>query len=166
MIRDQEILSQLIDTLSRFVRERLVPNEERMAAEDRLPEDILAEMKELGLFGLSIPEEYGGLGLTMEEEALVAMELGKTSPAFRSIFGTNNGIGSQGILIDGTEEQKRKYIPRLATGELISAFCLTEPDVGSDAGALRTSAVRTGTTMCSMAPSAISPTGPKRACSR
>lgn len=144
MIRDQEILSQLIDTLSRFVRERLVPNEERMAAEDRLPDDILAEMKELGLFGLSIPEEYGGLGLTMEEEALVAMELGKTSPAFRSIFGTNNGIGSQGILIDGTEEQKRKYIPRLATGELISAFCLTEPDVGSDAGAVRTSAVRDG----------------------
>jgi acyl-CoA dehydrogenase len=101
-------------------------------------------MKEMGLFGLSIPEEYGGLGLTMEEEALVAMEIGKTSPAFRSVFGTNNGIGAQGILIDGTEEQKAKYVPRLATGEILSSFCLTEPDSGSDAASLRTTAVREG----------------------
>ena len=98
----------------------------------------------MGLFGLSIPEEYGGLGLTMEEEALVAMEIGKTSPAFRSVFGTNNGIGAQGILIDGTEEQKAKYVPRLATGEILSSFCLTEPDSGSDAASLRTTAVRDG----------------------
>jgi acyl-CoA dehydrogenase len=144
MIRDQETLNQLVDTISRFVRERLVPNEERVAEEDRIPEDILQEMKELGLFGLSIPEEYGGLGLTMEEEALVAFEIGKTSPAFRSIFGTNNGIGAQGILIDGTEEQKRKYVPRLATGEIISSFCLTEPDSGSDAASLKTRADRDG----------------------
>ena len=144
MIRDQETLNQLIDTISRFVRERLVPSEEQVAQDDAIPEDILQEMKDMGLFGLSIPEEYGGLGLTMEEEALVAMEIGRTSPAFRSIFGTNNGIGSQGILIDGTDEQKRRYIPRLATGELISSFCLTEPDVGSDAGSLRTTATRDG----------------------
>jgi len=144
MIRDQETLNQLLDTISRFVRERLVPNEERVAEEDAIPADILQEMKDLGLFGLSIPEEYGGLGLTMEEEALVAFEIGKTSPAFRSIFGTNNGIGAQGILIDGTEEQKRKYVPRLATGEVISSFCLTEPDVGSDAASLKTRADRDG----------------------
>lgn len=144
MIRDQETLSQLLDTISRFVRERLVPAEERVAEEDAIPADILQEMKDLGLFGLSIPEEYGGLGLTMEEEVLVAFEIGKTSPAFRSIFGTNNGIGAQGILIDGTEEQKRKYVPRLATGELIGSFCLTEPDVGSDAASLKTRADRDG----------------------
>ena len=144
MIRDQETVNQLIDTVARFVRERLIPNEDIVAESDELPPDVLQEMKDLGLFGLSIPEEYGGLGLTMEEEALVALEIGQTSPAFRSIFGTNNGIGAQGLLIDGTEEQKRKYIPKLVTGELISSFCLTEPDVGSDAASLRTSAVRDG----------------------
>ena len=144
MIRDQETLNQLLDTISRFVRERLVPNEERVAEEDAILADILQEMKDLGLFGLSIPEEYGGLGLTMEEEVLVAFEIGKTSPAFRSTFGTNNGIGAQGILIDGTEEQKRKYLPKLATGEIISSFCLTEPDVGSDAASLKTRADRDG----------------------
>lgn len=144
MIRDQETLDQLLDTVSRFVRERLVPAEQRVAEEDAIPADILQEMKELGLFGLSIPEQYGGLGLTMEEEALVAFEIGKTSPAFRSIFGTNNGIGAQGILIDGTEEQKQKYVPKLATGEILSSFCLTEPDVGSDAASLKTRADRDG----------------------
>ena len=144
MIRDPELLNQLVDTIARFVRERLIPNEARLAEEDAVPAEILAEMKEMGLFGLSIPEEYGGLGLTMEEEALVAMEIGKTSPAFRSVFGTNNGIGAQGILIDGTEEQKAKYVPRLATGEILSSFCLTEPDSGSDAASLRTTAVRDG----------------------
>ncbi|ERS82312.1 acyl-CoA dehydrogenase family protein [Halomonas sp. PBN3] len=144
MIRDQELLDQLLDTLSRFVSERLIPNEARLAEEDAVPPEILAEMKEMGVFGLSIPEEYGGLGLTMEEEALVAMTIGKTSPAFRSIFGTNNGIGAQGILIDGTPEQKARYVPQLATGELLSAFCLTEPDAGSDAASLRTTAVRDG----------------------
>ncbi|MCG6656963.1 acyl-CoA dehydrogenase [Halomonas campisalis] len=144
MIRDPELLNQLLDTISRFVRERLIPNEARLAEDDAVPPELLAEMKEMGLFGLSIPEEYGGLGLTMEEEALVAMEIGKTSPAFRSVFGTNNGIGAQGILIDGTPEQKERYVPPLATGEILSSFCLTEPDVGSDAASLRTTAVRDG----------------------
>lgn len=144
MIRDQETINQLIDTIGRFVRERLIPAEEQVASEDAIPEDILQEMKDMGLFGLSIPEEYGGLGLTMEEEALIAFEIGHTSPAFRSIFGTNNGIGSQGVLIDGTDEQKQQYVPKMATGELIGSFCLTEPDVGSDAASLRTTAIRDG----------------------
>ncbi|WP_111411922.1 acyl-CoA dehydrogenase family protein [Billgrantia lactosivorans] len=144
MIRDPDLLDQLLDTISRFVRERLIPNEARLAEEDAVPPELLEEMKAMGLFGLSIPEEYGGLGLTLEEEALVAMAIGQTSPAFRSIFGTNNGIGAQGILIDGTPEQKARYVPRLATGELLSAFCLTEPDSGSDAASLRTTAVRDG----------------------
>jgi len=144
MIRDQEVLNQLVDTIHRFVRDRLIPAEQSVAENDAIPEDIAREMKEMGLFGLSIPEEYGGLGLTMEEEALVAFEIGHTSPAFRSFFGTNNGISAQGILIDGTEEQKQKYVPRLATGEVISSFCLTEPDVGSDAASLKTRADKDG----------------------
>lgn len=111
---------------------------------DEIPEDIRQEMKELGMFGMTIPEEYDGLGLTMEEEVLVAMEIGKTSPAFRSMIGTNNGIGSIGIVLDGTEEQKKYYLPKLATGELIGAFALTEPDSGSDAASLRTTAKREG----------------------
>jgi acyl-CoA dehydrogenase len=101
-------------------------------------------MRELGLFGLSIPEAYGGLQLTMEEEVRVAFEIAYTSPAFRSLIGTNNGIGSQGIVIDGTEAQKQHYLPRLAAGEIIGAFALTEPGSGSDAASLRTSAVRDG----------------------
>jgi acyl-CoA dehydrogenase len=144
MIRDQETLNQLIDVVERFVRERLVPAEQKMAEEAKLPDDILQEMKALGLFGLTIPEEYGGLGLTMEEEILVAIALGRTSPAFRSIIGTNNGIGSAAIVFNGTEAQKQKYLPKYARGEWISCFCLTEPDAGSDAAALKTSARREG----------------------
>lgn len=144
MIRDQEMLNLLIDTVSRFVKERLIPAEETVAETDEIPADIVTEMRELGLFGLCTPEQYGGLGLTMEEEVLVAFELARTSPAFRSLIGTNNGIGSQGLIVDGTEEQKQKYLPRLASGELIASFALTEPDAGSDAASLRTSAVRDG----------------------
>lgn len=144
MIRDPDLFNALLATLSRFVRERLIPNEPCLVEDDAIPPELLEEMREMGLFGLSIPEEYGGLGLTMEEEALVAMEIGKASPAFRSIFGTNNGIGAQGILIDGTPEQKARYVPLLASGEWLSAFCLTEPDVGSDAASLQTSAIRDG----------------------
>ena len=144
MALDPETFEQLLDTVRRFVRERLVPNEDRVAEEDAIPPEIVLEMAELGLFGLAIPESYGGLGLTMSEEVQVAFELGKTSPAFRSLLGTNNGIGSQGIVIDGTEEQKRTYLPRLASGELIGSFALTEPDSGSDAASLRTTARREG----------------------
>lgn len=144
MIRDQETMTVLLDTLSRFVRERLVPAENDVAETDAIPADVVADMRELGLFGLCIPEEYGGLGLTMEEEVLVAFEIAKTSPAFRSLIGTNNGIGSQGLIVDGTEQQKRDYLPRLASGELIASFALTEPGSGSDAASLRTSARRDG----------------------
>ncbi|NKB34027.1 MAG: acyl-CoA dehydrogenase [Pseudomonadales bacterium] len=144
MIRDQETLNQLVDLIDRFVRERLVPRENELAESGVLPEDILQEMKELGLFGLTIPEEYGGLGLTMEEEILVAMSLGRTSPAFRSVMGTNNGIGSAAVAFAGSEEQKQKYLPKYASGEWISCFCLTEPEAGSDAASLKTTAVRDG----------------------
>ena len=144
MALDPDTLEQLLDTVRRFVRERLVPLEADVAANDQVPADLIEEMRELGLFGLSIPESYGGLGLTVSEEIRVVHELGWTSPAFRSVFGTNVGIGSQGIVIDGTEEQKSAWLPRLATGEVIASFALTEPEAGSDAGSLRTSARRDG----------------------
>ena len=136
MIRDQETMNVLLDNVARFVRERLVPNEERVAETDEIPADIVDDMKALGLFGLTIPEQYGGLDLTMEEEVLVMFELGKTSPAFRSIIGTKVGIGSQGIVIDGTDEQKAQWLPKLASGETIASFALTEPESGSDAASL------------------------------
>ena len=142
MIRDRESLAAFLAQIRRFVREALVPREAEVAQTDDVPADILARMRELGLYGMSLPEAHGGLGLTMEEEALVAFELGGTSPAFRSAIGTNNGIGSQGLVLDGTDAQRRRYLPRLASGALIGAFALTEPDSGSDAASLRTRARR------------------------
>lgn len=144
MIRDEETLNILLDSISRFVREVLVPNENLVAETDTIPPAIVAQMRELGLFGLSIPEAYGGLQLSMEEEVRVAFEIARTSPAFRSLIGTNNGIGSQGIVIDGTEAQKQHYLPKLAAGEIIGSFALTEAGSGSDAASLRTTAVRDG----------------------
>lgn len=144
MIRDQSSFESLITTLRRFVSERLRPLEGQVAEEDSVPPDLVAEMRGLGLFGLSIPEAYGGLGLTMEEEVLAAIEIGRTSPAFRSVFGTNNGIGSQGIIMDGSDAQKEAWLPRLAAGEIIASFALTEAEAGSDAAALRTRARREG----------------------
>lgn len=146
MIRDRETLNQITETIRQFVSNKLIPMEHWVAENDRLPEDIISQMRELGLFGLTIPEAYGGLGVTMEEEVTLAFELGRTSPAFRSLIGTNNGIGSSGLVIDGTEEQKQKYLPRLASGEIIGSFCLTEPDSGSDAASLKTTAIKDGDT--------------------
>jgi acyl-CoA dehydrogenase len=144
MIRDPEILEGLLSTMRRFVRERLIPAEPYVEEHNTIPDAIIAGMRDLGLFGLSIPEDYGGLGLTMEEEVLVAFELGYTSPAFQSVVDTNNGIGSQGIIVDGTPAQKEYWLPRMASGQAIGAFALTEPDVGSDAGSVKTTARRDG----------------------
>ena len=146
MIRDKDVLDQITDTIRQFVNNQLIPMEHWVAENDRLPDDIINQMRELGLFGLTIPEEYGGLGVTMEEEVTLAFELGRTSPAFRSLIGTNNGIGSSGLVIDGTEAQKQKYLPRLASGEIIGSCCLTEPDSGSDAASLKTTAIKDGDT--------------------
>lgn len=144
MIRDPELLAGLVDSVRRFVRQRLMPIEDTVARTDAIPPDVVADMRAMGLFGMTIPEEFGGLGLTMEEEVTVAMELGHTSPAFRSLIGTNNGIGSLGLILAGTAAQKQRYLPAMARGELISAFALTEPDSGSDAASLRTTAVADG----------------------
>lgn len=141
---DKDTLEQTRLTLRRFVRERLVPLEKQVADDDKVPDEIRRGFAEMGLFGISIPEEYGGLGLDLAEEVELIFEMGWTSPAFRSMFGSNVGIGSQGILIDGTLEQKETWLPKLASGEVIASFALTEPDAGSDAASLRTRAERQG----------------------
>ncbi|MES2097220.1 MAG: acyl-CoA dehydrogenase family protein [Pseudomonadota bacterium] len=144
MALDAETFDALIDTVRRYVAERLRPLESEVEANDAIPQDVIDEMKAMGLFGLSIAEEYGGLGLTMLEEAKVAIELGRTTPAFRSSFGTNVGIGSQGLVMAGNDAQKAAWLPKIASGEIITSFALTEPDVGSDSGAVKTRAVWDG----------------------
>ena len=141
---DPESFEILLNSVQRFVRERLVPAEDLVEERDEVPPEIVGEMKDQGLFGLSIPEAYGGIGLSMAQECEVAQVLGQTALAFRSVVGTNIGIGSQGILMDGTEEQKATYLPRIASGELIVSFALTEPEAGSDAASLKTRAIADG----------------------
>ncbi|PAX08021.1 acyl-CoA dehydrogenase family protein [Sphingomonas lenta] len=144
MALDPETFEALLDGVRRFVAERLRPLEAEVEAADAIPDDVVQEMRDMGLFGLSIAEDHGGLGLTMSEECRVAIELGRTTPAFRSTFGTNVGIGSQGLVMAGTPEQKAEWLPRIASGEVITSFALTEPDVGSDSGSVKTRAVRDG----------------------
>jgi len=143
MIRDQDQLDTLLDAIRRFVREVAIPNEERVEAEDRVPPEVVAAMRKLGTFGWSIPEAYGGAGLTSEELALAFMELTRCSVAYRVVGAQNAGIGSECLVRDGTETQKQAYLPRLARGQLIGCLALTEPGAGSDATALQTRAVRT-----------------------
>lgn len=140
MSLDTETFDILLSSIQRFVRERLVPAEDYLEEHDEVPADIIQDMKAMGLFGMTVPQEYGGIGLSVSQEVLVNYELGRTAPAFRSVFGTNIGIGSQGILIDGTPEQKAQYLPGVASGELIMSFALTEPDAGTDAASLKTRA--------------------------
>ena len=144
MALDADTFDALIDTVRRFVAERLRPLEADVEAADAIPDAVIAEMKEMGLFGLSIAEEFGGLGLDMVEECRVAIEMGRTTPAFRSTFGTNVGIGSQGLVMAGTPEQKAEWLPKIASGEIVTSFALTEPDVGSDSGSVKTKAMKDG----------------------
>jgi len=132
------------DTVRRFVKNDLDPISQQVEEEGKIPEPIVQKMRDLGLFGLSIPEEYDGMGLNTLGECVLNEELGRVNVAFRSRFGTNNGIGSQGILIDGTPEQKTKYLPRIARGEWTAAFALTEPNAGSDAANIQTKAEKKG----------------------
>jgi acyl-CoA dehydrogenase len=144
MALDPESFDILLSTVQRFVREQLVPAENHLEEHDEVPGELVEAMKEMGLFGLTVPEEFGGIGLSVSQEVQVNFELGQTAPAFRSVFGTNIGIGSQGILMDGTPDQKADYLPRVASGELVMSFALTEPDAGSDAASLKTSAKEDG----------------------
>lgn len=141
---DAETFEMLRDTVRRFVDERLIPAEDAVEEADAVPTEIIDQMREMGLFGISVPEEFGGLGCTMAEEAGLIRELTRASVVFRSVIGTTVGIGSQGIVMDGTAEQKAEWLPRFATGEAIASFGLTEPDAGSDAASLRTVAIREG----------------------
>ena len=135
-----ENLKMIVDTIERFVKQDLEPISQQVEDEDRIPEQVVQTMRELGLFGLSIPEQYGGLDLGVFGECLVYEKMSATNACFRTRIGTNNGIGSQGIIIDGTEEQRQHYLPRLASGEWIGCFALTEPEAGSDAANIQTTA--------------------------
>ncbi|WP_068086617.1 acyl-CoA dehydrogenase family protein [Novosphingobium rosa] len=143
---DAETFQMLRDTVRRFVDERLIPAEDAVEEADAVPLEIIQQMREMGLFGISVPEEFGGLGCSMAEEAGLIRELTRASIVFRSVIGTTVGIGSQGIVMDGTPEQKAEWLPKFATGEAIASFGLTEPDAGSDAASLRTVAVKDGET--------------------
>lgn len=140
---DSEIFEAFLDTLRRFVRERLVPAEERAFEEDFVPDDILAEMREMGLFGIAVPAEYGGPGLSADQYFEVILELAWAAPAFRSAMAISTGIITTALKNDATEEQKQEYFAKLLDGA-ISSFCLTEPDSGSDSAAMKTRAVKDG----------------------
>jgi len=139
-----EELRLLVDGVRRFVKGELEPISRQVEEEGRIPEGVVQQMRELGLFGMAIPEAHGGLGLSCLGECLVIEELSKVNNCFKTRVATNNGIGSQGIVLDGTEEQKQRYLPRLASGEWTTCFALSEPEAGSDAANLQTTAVRDG----------------------
>ena len=133
MIRDQARLDALLADVHAWVRAVAHPAEEQVAETGEVPDGIVQDMAARGFFGWSIPEEYGGLGLTTEELVLAAMELSQCAVAFRARVGTNTGIGSEALVADGTPEQKQEFLPRLASGAVTGSFALTEPDAGSDA---------------------------------
>jgi acyl-CoA dehydrogenase len=141
---DEDDFAEMVREIRRFVREQVVPFEEQIDREDEVPERIRRQAAELGLFGFAIPVEHGGIGLSMRQEVELAFELGWTTPAFRSMFGTNNGIAGQVLLLGGTQEQQAELLPRLASGELTAAFALTEPEAGSSPADLTTTARREG----------------------
>jgi alkylation response protein AidB-like acyl-CoA dehydrogenase len=135
-------LAEMVREIRRFVRDEVVPLETEIDERDEMPERIRTQAKELGLYGFSIPARYGGIGLTMTQEVELAFELGWTTPAFRSMFGTNNGIAGEVLMLSGTPEQKQHWLPRLSSGEVTAAFALTEPDAGSSPADLVTTARR------------------------
>ena len=139
-----EELKIMQSTVRRFVEQEIMPISLKIEEDDRIPEPVVEKMRQMGLFGMSIPEEYGGLGLNTLGECVVYEEISRGNASIRTRFSTNTGIGSLGILYDGTEEQKKKYLPDIASGKKTVAFALTETDAGSDASAIKTSAVRNG----------------------
>ncbi|WP_040794114.1 acyl-CoA dehydrogenase family protein [Nocardia higoensis] len=142
-VSDQDFADILAQTRT-FVREVVVPREQEIADTDRIPDDIRRAAADMGLFGYAIPQEWGGLGLNLAQDVELAMEFGYTTLAFRSMFGTNNGIAGQVLVNYGTEEQKQTWLERIASGEVVASFALTEPGAGSNPAGLRTRAVRDG----------------------
>ncbi len=140
---DDDVFEAFIDQIKRYVRERLVPAEDETIEHDRVPDDILAEMTEMGLFGVTIPESYGGSGFNVSQYIAFIQEISWALPAFRSIISMNVGMTTSAILNSGTDEQREYWLPKLSSGD-VACFALTEPDSGSDAAALTTMAVRDG----------------------
>lgn len=143
---DKEVFDEVLSMVRQFVREQVVPREEEIEEADAIPEDLRVQAAQMGLFGWAIPEEYGGLGLNAHEDAQLAFELAYTTAAFRSLFGTNNGIAGQVLVNYGTTEQRDYWLPKLASGEVIASFALTEAEAGSDPSGMRTSAIADGET--------------------
>jgi acyl-CoA dehydrogenase len=140
---DPEIFEAFIDQLRRYVRERLIPAEADVIAQDRIPEDILQEMRDMGLFGITIPEEFGGAGMNVSQYIETVKQLAYAAPAYRSTVSINIGMTGSAIKNFGTPEQKAHWLPRIASGE-IACFGLTEPGSGSDSAAMQTTAVHEG----------------------
>jgi acyl-CoA dehydrogenase len=141
---DDSDLDAVLDTVRELIRKRVIPNEANIDATDEMPAGLREEAARMGLFGFAIPQEYGGLGLSMAQEVKLVMELGYTTPAFRSMFGTNNGIAGHVLMEGGTAEQKKEYLPRLASGDWTASFALTEEGAGSDPSGLATTVTATG----------------------
>ena len=131
---------ELVTLLRGFIRREVMPAEAGIDESDEIPARLIEQAKEMGLYGYALPVEYGGLGLSVEQQVRLAIELGYTSPAFRSLFGTNNGIAGQVLVSAGTEQQRKQWLPRLASGEVVASFALTEPVAGSDPSRLATTA--------------------------
>ena len=141
---DDSDLKHILSTVREFVREQVIPRELEIEDTDEIPKEIRDAAAEMGLFGWAIPEEFGGLGLNAYQDAKLSFELGYTTPSFRSLFGTNNGIAGQVLVNYGTDQQKQEWLPRIASGEVVASFALTEPDAGSDPSGLTTKAVKDG----------------------
>ena len=141
---NDEDFAEFLETIRRFTNEKLIPAERQVEDAHAIPEEIVEQMRRLGLFGMTIPQEFGGLGLSIEQQCLATMEFTRASNVFRARFSTTLGLSSQAILYNGTDDQKREWLPRMATGEVTASFALTEPEAGSDAGALKTKAVPDG----------------------
>ncbi|KRF21063.1 acyl-CoA dehydrogenase [Nocardioides sp. Soil797] len=134
----------VLDAVRTFVRKDVVAAEDEIEETDRIPDRIRDKAKLMGLFGYMIPTEHGGLGLSEYDDVRLAIEFGWTTPSFRSMFGTNNGIAGQVLVNAGTPAQRERWLPGLASGDLVASFALTEPEAGSDPSGLRTKAVRDG----------------------
>lgn len=144
MIRNSEKFARLLAEVREFVRHECIPLEADVDRADAIPEPLVDRMRHLGLFGHSIPEQYGGAGLTSEELSLVNIEVSQCATTFRARFGGNTGIASESLVVDGTPAQKETYLPQLASGKVTGCFALTETEAGSDATAQKTTAVRSG----------------------
>jgi acyl-CoA dehydrogenase len=141
-----EDFALILQQVRGFIRGKVVPREIEIMNADRIPDDLRSAAADMGLFGYAIPPEWGGLGLDLTQDVELAMEFGYTTLSLRSMFGTNNGIAGQVLVGFGTDEQKKLWLERIAAGEVVAAFALTEPGAGSNPAGLRTRARRDGST--------------------